>query len=138
MWCRSGREEMQDPKDEDRDKGRMDDTLRHPRSKGPGRGPEPTDEELIELARACWKETEPMTYEEDAARAAVAAAIDFAADADSQHFAARRAFEKFLESGNRLLPHADPFTTRLHWTIWLMAQRLFETSLYDGARRCIG
>jgi hypothetical protein len=103
------------------------------------RGVEPTHGQLAALARASWKRAKALAappHDDDAARAAIAAALKFAADATSQHAFAQRAFDDFLKSGRVLFPSTDRFTARLHWTIWLMAQRLFEFSTYDRARRC--
>lgn len=71
------------------------------------------DDALAQLARDCWNQAEPLadpTVVEAAAR-------------HHQHHEARR---------------PNPVTHREHWAIWLMAQRLCDTSVYDPARRCVG
>lgn len=100
------------------------------------------DDELAALASACWTEAEDrpaQPFNEESIQAPIRAALEFASAADGRHRRARRLFEEFLRRGGRLLPReTDPFTTRLHWTYWLIAQRLCETSVPDPARRCAG
>lgn len=90
--------------------------------------------------RECWERAEALSappLDETTAPAALAAAVNFAADTDRRrHVGVRRVLEDILRSGRRLVATVDTFTARLHWTYWFMAQRLFETSIYDPARRC--
>ena len=98
-----------------------------------------TDEELRTAAEACWEQAASLIvpeFDEDAARAALASAVKVAVSTSNEHLTAQRVLDAFVESGRRLVTATDPFTARLNWTIWLMAQRLFATSLVDPLQQC--
>lgn len=99
-----------------------------------------SDSNLERIALECWDQAALFTQPgevESVARAAVLDALVFAASKRSIYLDAQRIFEEFLKTGRHLLRRPEnPFTNRLHRAIWLMAQRLFETSLYDPRRRC--
>jgi hypothetical protein len=73
--------------------------------------------------------------DDDRARAAIEAALRSAAKADRRHNLALLAFEDFPRPERRSGPKKnDTFTAQLHWTIWLMAQALFDFSVCDCER----
>lgn len=101
-----------------------------------------SDKNLRRIARECWSragsDSDPREVE-TAAQAAVARALDFAAEQSGLHIAAVDVFKEFQRIGRSLLRRApNAFTSRLHRSIWYMAQRLYETSVYDPALRCRG
>lgn len=97
-----------------------------------------SDPELADLTRHYWMKagelTEPERIEPDA-RAAINEAIEFARGQRAIHISAMRAWSKVTTIRLRGKKR-DPFTNRLHRAMGLMAQRLFETSVYDAGRRC--
>ena len=95
-------------------------------------------QELGNLARHYWMRAgeigDPEKVEADA-RSEIVAAVDFAASRSAFHVSAQRllnAVTIHLSTEQK----RDQFINRLHRAIWLMAQRLFETSIYDAGRRC--
>ena len=97
------------------------------------------DDTLARLADDCWTDAEEMREpkdSEEAARTAVLAAVEFAAEGHYRHEAARRIMRDLLPSRRLVRRALDPLTDRLHRAIWLMTTRLFETSMYDPALRC--
>ena len=105
------------------------------------RKPALDDQQLALIADECWNragQADSEEFEADA-RTAVASAVKLAARINYQHQTARKIIDKFLRTKRTLLVGAgDPFTRRLHRAIWLMTQRLFETSIYDPATKCQG
>jgi hypothetical protein len=95
------------------------------------------DDALARLARDCWIRAEPLiepTNVEAAARAAV-----IAAKRHHQHQEVRRIERDFSARTKRPLRRAaNPLTHRQHWAVRLMAERLFDTSVYDPELRCVG
>lgn len=101
-----------------------------------------SDLALRRLARECWAragaDSDPREVE-TAAQAAIARALEFAAKQSGLHIAAVSVFKEFQSTGRSLLRRApNAFTSRLHRAIWYMAQRLYETSVYDPTLRCRG
>jgi hypothetical protein len=93
------------------------------------------DEALGNLARACWADagaTPNPFKDETAAQAMILRALDYSARSRSEFRIARRVFR----SGRFTVPRAnkDPLSPRLLRTYWLMATRLWETSVADPAR----
>lgn len=99
------------------------------------------DEALAGLARDCWieagQQSQPEHIDADA-RAAVADAVAFAAGQHYRFTPAQRVMEALPQNAGFVKRSADPFTRRLQRAVRLMAQRLFETSVYDPALRCTG